>query len=410
MADIQRLPSSVVNKIAAGEVIERPASVVKELVENALDAGASRIDVSVEAGGGDLIRVTDNGCGVAPEQLPLAVECHATSKIRDAEDLFEVATLGFRGEALASIAEVSRFTFRSRAHDCDGGAEIEVIGGRWPEGAPAVVPCGCPPGTTVEVRNLFFNTPVRRKFLKTTQTEMGHVTEALTRLALAQPHVYFTLRHNNRLVHDLPPGDDWRERIARFFGEPLAENLIWVESSNEHGRLAGYVAHPSHSRPNGRMQYFFLNGRSIRDRALSHALGEAYRGLLLTGRQPIAFLGFDVSPDSVDVNVHPTKLEVRFRDGGRLYSQLLGTLRTKFLTTDLNSRMRGPGGQSVRRTTIRRRRRTTPGRPNGCAASWSTGPRGRSPPGAPAATRRRSPTRPGKTRWTGASRRRIVSR
>lgn len=332
---IRQLPQSVVNKIAAGEVIERAASVVKELLENALDAGATRVDVSVEAGGSELVRVADNGRGIPAEELPLAVASHATSKLVNADDLFRVGTLGFRGEALASIAEVSRFLLRSRTGDDSGGAQIEVNGGQ----SQGVQPCGCPTGTTVEVRQLFFNTPVRRKFLKTAQTEMGHVSEAFTRLALAHPRVSFTLRHNQRAVYDLPPTESWRERIGRFFGPELEQALIGVQSDDGDVQLTGFVAHPSQSRSHPRMQYLFLNGRHIRDRALSHALQEAYRGLLLTGRCPISFLWFSMPPELVDVNVHPTKLEVRFQDGGRLYSQLLGTLRTKFLTTDLNTKL-----------------------------------------------------------------------
>jgi DNA mismatch repair protein MutL len=330
---IRRLPASVVNKIAAGEVIERPASVVKELLENALDAQATRIDVSVERGGAQLIRVSDNGTGIAPDDLPLAVAPHATSKLRDADDLFRVSTLGFRGEALASIGEVSRLTIRSRTAADAGGAQIEIIGGRPSD----VTPCGCAPGTTVEVAELFFNTPVRSKFLRSTQTEMGHIAEAVARAALAYPAVHFTLRHNQREVYDLPPADPWSGRIERLFGRELVERLIWVESRDEPIRLSGYVAHPSQSRGNQKTQYLFLNGRYIRDRSLQHALGEAYRGLLLTGRYPICFLCIDMPAELVDVNVHPTKLEVRFQDGGRLYSQLLGTLRTRFLTTDLST-------------------------------------------------------------------------
>jgi DNA mismatch repair protein MutL len=377
MPDILRLPPNVINKIAAGEVIERPASVVKELVENSLDAGATRVDVVVEKGGVELLRVSDNGCGIAPQQLALAVEAHATSKIRNAEDLFRVATLGFRGEALASIAAVSRFSIRSRVPGSEAGAELELIGGgvvggesfadepvvggevvggdssRRPgvaadanrplERPPTVAPCGCPVGTTVEVQNLFFNTPVRRKFLKSTQTEMGHVNEVITRLALAHPQVHFTLRHNGREVYDLPPTHNWVERIARFFGQELAAALVPIERSEPDCRLFGYVAQPSQSRPNNRTQYFFLNGRYIRDRSLQHALSEAYRGLLLTGRFPVAFLCLELPPEAVDVNVHPTKLEVRFQDSGRMYSLLLGTLRMKFLTTDLTAKWKPPG-------------------------------------------------------------------
>jgi len=334
MPAIQQLSASVVNKIAAGEVIERPASVLKELLENSVDAGAGRIDVTVEQGGGELIRVADDGCGIVDEELPLAVASHATSKIRQADDLFSVRTLGFRGEALASIAEVSRLTLRSRTADAESGAEFEIVGG---EPRP-VAPVGCPVGTTIEVRNLFFNTPVRHKFLRSTQTEMGHTTEALTRLALAHPHVHFTLTHNGRLVHDLPPVEDVRQRVAAFFGQEIADDLIEIGSETDGVKLTGFVANPMHSRASGRMQYLFLNGRAIRDRSLQHALGEAFRGLLLTGRQPICFLRLEMPAELIDVNVHPTKQEVRFQDGGRLYSQLLGTLRTKFLTTDLTAR------------------------------------------------------------------------
>ncbi len=334
MPRIQQLTPSVVNKIAAGEVIERPASVLKELLENSVDAGATRIDVSLEKGGSEVIRVADNGCGIAADELPLAIASHATSKIRSADDLFSVMTLGFRGEALASIAEVSRLVIRSRTADTDSGAELEVVGGA----ANPIMPIGCPVGTTIEVRNLFFNTPVRHKFMRSAQTEMGHSIEALTRLALAHPHVHFTLSHNGRTMHDLPPVPNIHGRIAAFFGDELADDLIEVHSSSDGVTLSGFVANPMHSRATARMQYLFLNGRAIRDRALQHALGEAYRGLMLTGRQPICFLRLEMPADLVDVNVHPTKQEVRFQDSGRLYSLLLGTLRTKFLSTDLQAR------------------------------------------------------------------------
>lgn len=217
---IRRLPPSVVNKIAAGEVIERPASVVKELTENSLDAGATRIEVTVEQGGMELVRVADDGGGIAYDELPLAVASHATSKLVDADDLFRVNTFGFRGEALASIAEISRFTLRSRTPADDGGWELEVVGGT----ANEIVPCGMSPGTTIEIRNLFYNTPVRRKFLRSPQTEMGHVTEAFTRLALANPHVRFTLRHNERTVYDVPADQDIPSRIGLFFGDDLARS------------------------------------------------------------------------------------------------------------------------------------------------------------------------------------------
>ncbi|MEN6405758.1 MAG: DNA mismatch repair endonuclease MutL [Thermoguttaceae bacterium] len=339
MASIRLLSQSLINKIAAGEVIERPASVVKELMENAVDAGATRIDVSVAQGGLDLVRVVDNGGGIPMDQLPLALASHATSKLVEADDLFHVGTLGFRGEALASIAEVSRLTLRSRTSESHGAAEIEAVGG---DVRPAA-PCGGPVGTTVEVCNLFFNTPVRRKFLRTTATEFSHVSEAFIRIALALPNVHFTLRHNDKPVFDLAPGDGWLERIARCFGRELADHLIWIESVDGEVAVSGYAAHPGQNRSHNRMQYFFLNGRHIRDRSLQHALGEAYRGLLMVGRQPIAFLAMTMPAEMVDVNVHPTKLEVRFQDSGRLYSQLLSALRGKFLTSDLSTRIESAG-------------------------------------------------------------------
>src|SRR5436190_12656920 len=340
MPTIRQLPPSVVNKIAAGEVIERPASVVKELLENSVDAGATRIDVALGQGGTDLVRVVDNGCGISAEDLPLAVASHATSKIATADDLFRVGTFGFRGEALASIAEVSQLIIRSRQPVADAGYEVEVVGGLRRD----VAPCGCPTGTSIEIRNLFYNTPVRRKFLRASQTEIGHATEAFTRIALAQPQVHFTLRHNDKLLFDLPPTSDWRERIAALAGRDLEGGLIPLDNRDGDVRLFGFVADPQHSRANNRMQYLLLNGRFIRDRALGHALGEAYRGLLLSGRFPIAFLRLEVPAEAVDVNVHPTKLEVRFADSGRIYALVLGTIRKKFLATDLTARVRSPIG------------------------------------------------------------------
>ena len=343
MPTIHQLPTSVINKIAAGEVIERPASVVKELVENSVDAGANRIDVTVEKGGAELIRVTDNGCGIAADQLHLATASHATSKIASADDLFSVESLGFRGEALASIASVSRTNIRSRARGCESGAEREVVGGV----SEPMMPIGCPEGTTIEVRQLFFNTPVRHKYMRTTQTEMGHISEAISRLALGNPAVHFTLAHGGRVTLDVPPTDDLRDRVAALFGEELADSLIPIDSQDNGIRLHGYVANPSQNRGNNRMQYLFLNGRHIRDRSLQHALSEAYRGLLLTGRYPICFLALEMPASMVDVNVHPTKLEVRFQDGGRIYSQLLGALRSKFLSTDLVARGSVPATETT---------------------------------------------------------------
>ncbi len=330
---IRQLSPSVVNKIAAGEVIERPASVVKELLENSVDAGATKIEVSLEQGGAELIRLTDNGCGIPADQLELAVTSHATSKIEDADDLFRVGTLGFRGEALASIAEVSQALIRSRTTGQGTGFELVINGGsREP-----IAPCGMPVGTTIEFRQLFYNTPVRRKFLRTTQTEKGHIAEAFTRVALAHPEIQMTLLHNGKTIHQLPGTESWSERIGEFFGPEISDNLIPISSTNGEIALSGFVVNPSVSRANNRMQYLFLNKRYIRDRSLQHALSDADRGLLMTGRFPICFLRLRMPFEAVDVNVHPAKLEVRFQNGGQIYSQLLSTLRNKFLTTDLTA-------------------------------------------------------------------------
>ncbi|MCU0715180.1 MAG: DNA mismatch repair endonuclease MutL [Pirellula sp.] len=338
MPTIRKLPVGLVNKIAAGEVIERPASVVKELLENSIDAGAGSVEVSIEGGGIDLIRITDNGCGIDPEQLPLAIAPHATSKLPNDDDLFDVRTLGFRGEALASIAEISHMTIRSRTADSDSAFVLGVKGGE-PE---PVQPTSGPIGTTIEIRHLFFNTPVRRKFMKSAQTEMGHVVEAFTRVALAYPHVHLALNNGSKTLYDLPPTERWSERIRKFFGDEVADALISIDQKDERVSIRGYVADPSVSRSNNRMQYLFLNGRYIRDRALQHSLGEAYRGLLMVGRMPVCFLHIDIDPKTVDVNVHPTKVEVRFEDSGAIYSRLLAGLRNKFLNSDLVARVRIP--------------------------------------------------------------------
>ncbi len=338
MPTIRQLPIGLVNKIAAGEVIERPASVVKEILENSIDAGATHVELVVEGGGIELIRISDNGYGIPSDQLELAVAPHATSKLHSSDDLFDVKTLGFRGEALASIAEISHLTLRSRTSDSDSGYELCVKGG---EKEP-IRPCSGPVGTTIEIRHLFFNTPVRRKFMKTSQTEMGHVTEAFTRIALAYPQVHMVLSNNDRILHDLLPTDRWSERIRAFFGDEVADSLISIDQRDEHVVIHGYVTDPSVSRSNNRMQYLFLNGRYIRDRSLQHALGEAYRGLLMVGRMPVCFLHVQVDPKTVDVNVHPTKVEVRFEDSGAVYTRLLHSLRHKFLNSDLVAKIRTP--------------------------------------------------------------------
>ena len=343
MGQIRILSNLLVNKIAAGEVVERPASVVKELLENAVDAGAKRIDVAVEDGGKRLIQVTDDGVGMSKEDIGLAFAQHATSKLNDEEDLFAIRTMGFRGEALASIASVSRSRIVSRTEQGQGGYEISMDGGKQSEPKPTAAAVG----TTVQVRDLFFNVPARRKFLRSTSTEIAHITEQLSRVALAHSGVHFTLSHNGRKSFELPVNNDLQGRIAGLFGAELAQTLIEADSNERGVKIKALLAPPSMSRTSGKWQYFFLNGRYIRDRVLSHALREAYRGLMEPSRFPVAFVYLEMSPETVDVNVHPTKIEVRFRESNTVHSQVLSTLREKFLKSDLAGKMQIEEGRPV---------------------------------------------------------------
>ncbi len=331
MPRIRQLPPEVITKIAAGEVIERPASVVKELLENALDAGATRIVVDIEQGGAELIRVVDNGCGIEPGDLPLAFASHATSKLNDADDLFRVRSLGFRGEALASIGGVSRTRLQSRPAAADCGAEITCEGG---ERGP-VRPWNGAPGTRIEVRHLFYNTPVRRRFLRGAATEMGHIAEMITRVALAFPAVAFRLTHNEREVFDVPGSAALPDRLGLFFGGEVRDQLIPISASQGAVRLGGFLVNPACDRGTARMLYVFVNGRWVRDRSLVHALQEAYRGLVMSGRYPVAFVFLELPADQVDVNVHPTKIEVRFRDPQPLYHLVLAAARESLRRAEL---------------------------------------------------------------------------
>jgi DNA mismatch repair protein MutL len=344
MPRIQVLSDLLVNKIAAGEVIERPASVVKELVENSLDAGARRVEIAVEQGGHKLIRVTDDGPGMDRDDLVLSVRPHATSKIRAEDDLFGIVTLGFRGEALASIGAVSQLRIVSRAAGADEAHEIRVTGDRV---EPVAATSG-PPGTTIEVRELFFNVPARQKFLRTAQTEMGHITEQLARIALVQPDVEFRLTHNGRVVHHLRPAAGLGSRVADFYGRELADTLLEINRTERGLGIHGLAAPPAESRSSTKWQYVFLNGRYIRDRFVSHAIREAYRGLIEANRNPVVFLAMTIDPAAVDVNVHPTKVEVRWRDSNVLYSQVLSALRDRFLNADLTPSLRAGGDDASR--------------------------------------------------------------
>ncbi len=331
MKRIQVLPDILVKKIAAGEVIERPASVVKELMENAVDAGATRINVAIEDGGRSLIKVTDDGCGMTPDELPLAVTPHATSKISAEPDLYHIASLGFRGEALASIGAVSRLRIVSRTHESDEGGEVIVEGQQLRTSRAA----GCPPGCQIEVRDLFFNVPARRKFLRQPATELGHITTQFSRLAMAHPKIAFELTNRNRTTHQLAAGSSRRERIAQLYGRELGDSLIEFHRDEAPVAIEGYAARPADSRSNTNWQFVFVNGRFIRDRYLHHAIREAYRGLIEPNRAAVVFLFLSIDPTEVDVNVHPTKIEVRWQDSNVVHSQVLSALREALRSADL---------------------------------------------------------------------------
>ncbi|MDJ0916246.1 MAG: DNA mismatch repair endonuclease MutL [Woeseiaceae bacterium] len=324
---IQQLPDHLINQIAAGEVVERPASVLKELVENSLDAGAKRISVDVINGGEKLIRVRDDGSGIAKDELPLALSRHATSKITSLEDLESVVSLGFRGEALPSVASVSRMSMTSRTADSDSGWRVEADGGALSAPAPAAHPVG----TNVEVHELFYNTPARRRFLRTERTEFGHIEKWLRRLALARPDVGFTLTHNRRVVLKLDPATSEEARlarIARICGDSFADQSVLIERQVDDMALSGWVGLPTFNRSQPDLQYWFVNGRSVTDKTLAHAARHAYRDVLFHGRYPAYVLSLSIDPATVDANAHPAKLEVRFRDSRRVHGFVSQSLET----------------------------------------------------------------------------------
>jgi DNA mismatch repair protein MutL len=325
-ARIQLLSPRLANQIAAGEVVERPASVIKELLENSLDSGARRIDVDVEQAGIKLLRVRDDGGGISSDDLPLALARHATSKIRELEDLERVMSLGFRGEALASISSVARLTLTSRTRDADQAWQVETEGRDM---ASRVQPAAHPVGTSVEVRDLFFNTPARRKFLKAEKTEFDHLQEVIKRMALARFDVAFHLRHNGKTILSLHEARDdvaRARRVSAVCGPGFLEQALPIEVERNGLKLWGWVGLPTFSRSQADLQYFFVNGRAVRDKLVAHAVRQAYRDVLFNGRHPTFVLFFEVDPAVVDVNVHPTKHEVRFRDGRMVHDFLYGTL------------------------------------------------------------------------------------
>jgi DNA mismatch repair protein MutL len=319
---IRVLPELLISQIAAGEVVERPASVLKELLENSLDAGARSVTVSLDEGGTRRIQVDDDGTGIAANELPLALARHATSKIASLDDLEGVTTMGFRGEALASIASVSRVSLVARRHDAAHGSSIVAEGARVGE----VQPAARAPGTTVAVADLYFNTPARRKFLRTEPTEFGHCDDVLRRIALARPDVGFTLKHNGRVSRHLR-GQPLSERVAALIGPDMLEASLPVEAQSGTLRLFGLAGTPHAARARADGQYFFVNGRFVRDRLLAHAAREAYSGLLHGERQPAYCLFLEIDPRGVDVNVHPAKTEVRFRDSRAVHQFVLHVLQ-----------------------------------------------------------------------------------
>ena len=322
---IRVLPSQLIDQIAAGEVVERPASVVKELVENALDAGARRVDIEIEGGGSRLIRITDDGCGIPRDELPLAISRHATSKIPSLEDLEALSSMGFRGEALPSIASVSRLVLTSRVAGEESGFRVAVEGG---EIAPAR-PAPHPRGTTVEVRDLFYNTPARRKFMRAERTETSHVDAAVKSLALARFDVEFRLAHDRRPSLRLPSAPDraaWETRIAELCGAAFLENARYIEREIEGLALRGWLAAPTFSRSQPDMQYTFVNGRYVRDKLLRHAARLGYQDVLYQARQPAFVVFLTLDPRRVDVNAHPAKLEIRFRDSRLVHDFVFRTI------------------------------------------------------------------------------------
>ena len=333
MSKIKVLPQTVVTKIAAGEVIERPASVLKELIENSIDAGATHIEIQLEESGKKLIKVSDNGIGMDWDDVEIAFLSHATSKLRSDDDLFSIDTLGFRGEALPSIGAISQTRIISRTKDALIGSEIQIEGGNLGK----IKEKGAPEGTQIDVRNLFYNTPVRRKFLKSTQTEMAHISEMVTRFALSYPNIHFNTIHNGKNVLIFPTSKNLKERINTIFGKEIGGNLIEINLKEPDLSLYGYILPPTHNRPNTKMQFIFLNGRYIRDNIIFHAINSAYRNLLMSRRSPIVFLHLQIDSREVDVNVHPTKIEVRFKNTGLIHDQLYATIRSALMQTGVHS-------------------------------------------------------------------------
>lgn len=335
---IKLLSDNLISRIAAGEVVERPASVVKELVENSLDAGASEVSVWVEGSGTISIRVTDNGSGISLEDMALAVESHATSKLKEESDLLNIATLGFRGEALSSIASVSKMELLSRNRDHEMGCRLRVEGGKNIE--PDRM--GCPVGTTVEVCELFYNIPARRKFLKSPSTELGHISDVINRLALSYRHVHFRLYHAGKMLSDYVVTNRWEDRLQQVLGPDISGSMVPLDGSNGSVKVSGYLSAAPSSFSNARYLLSFVNQRFIRDKIITHAIIQGYETLLMKGRYPAVVLFLAVPFGEVDVNVHPAKLEVRFRKQSEIHDAVVAAVRSS-----LKREAKGPGTNRV---------------------------------------------------------------
>jgi len=316
---VRILPESLINKIAAGEVVERPASVVKELLENAIDAGATEVQVSIKNGGKDLISILDNGCGMNESDAQLAVERHATSKIIDEEDLFQIRTLGFRGEALASIAAISQFEILTCNDENQGATRIFIKGGYLEQ----VGKIGFPKGTKVTVERLFYNTPARLKFLKTTATELQHIQQHLVQKSLAYPHIHFRLTHNRQLLLNLSGGQDLETRIQQLFGEEFKDIMMPVKHEETYLQFSGFISFPSKPRTSRRWQYIFVNERNVKSPSINHGIYDGYGTFLGKGQHPVFFLNLRIDPTEIDVNVHPAKTEIRFRNNQLVHTILV---------------------------------------------------------------------------------------
>jgi DNA mismatch repair protein MutL len=343
---IRVLSANLIDQIAAGEVIERPASVVKELIENAFDAGARRIEIEIERAGLALIRVRDDGCGLDAADLALAIERHATSKIATLDDLEGIASFGFRGEALPSIGSVARLRMLSRSRDSEHGNELKVDGGI----RSALAPAAHPVGTSVEVRDLFYNVPARRRFVRSESTEFGHILRQVERLALSEPAVAFRLRHNGREILDLPAADEriaFEQRIDRIIGAEFRSHALAIDDTAGPLKLSGWLGLPTAARAQADQQYWFVNARAVRDRVLANAVRLGYRDVLYHGRHPAYLLYLTLDPRQVDVNAHPTKLELRFRDSRAVHDGVFRSIERALAHTRPAQACRSPALGSI---------------------------------------------------------------